>query len=125
MVPYDSRQKEIERDPADAEVDAEEPIVCAHCASPVTRRRWRTVAADAHEHAYLNPAGIVYQFACFSEAPGCRLLGPPSREWSWFEGHAWRIAACRGCGQHLGWRFQSLDSVSGFFGLILDRLRGG
>jgi hypothetical protein len=31
---------------------------------------------------------------------------------TWFEGYAWQVASCAGCGTHLGWRFVSVCSAS-------------
>jgi hypothetical protein len=46
---------------------------------------------------------------------------------SWFSGFAWTACSCQGCGDFLGWRFQSTDDTtntpSAFFGLIITRLR--
>jgi len=75
-----------------------------------------------HAHTRANPAGIRFTFGCFRDAPGCRCLGAPSGEHTWFAGCRWRIAACGGCGEHLGWAFSGEEN---FFGLILLRLVSG
>ncbi|HLV65500.1 MAG TPA: cereblon family protein [Polyangiaceae bacterium] len=77
----------------------------------------------AHSHAFLNPAGYVYRIGCFASAPGVRVSGPPSEEFSWFSGHAWEVAVCGACTTHLGWRFSR--EAARFFALILARLREG
>jgi hypothetical protein len=106
--------------PEAAEDDA---LVCARCSHAITSEATRVSRGGAHIHTRRNPGGWVYQFGCFAEAPGCRALGEPSEEFTWFPGHAWRLAVCGSCGAHLGWRF---DGASGsFFGLILERLSGG
>jgi len=92
---------------------------CRLCGAPITDNSQRVEAQGAHVHTRQNPAGVVYCFGCFRAAPGCTAFGRPTAEHSWFAGCAWRIAACRGCGEHLGWQFQGVDC---FFGLILDRL---
>jgi len=33
------------------------------------------------------------------------LMGRPSSHESWFPGYSWTIASCRGCRNHLGWRY--------------------
>jgi hypothetical protein len=48
-------------------------------------------------------------------------VGAATEEHTWFAGCRWRVAACGGCGEHLGWAFTGVDS---FFGLILARLTG-
>jgi hypothetical protein len=100
-------------------VDAEEPIRCAACKAPITSERARTVVHGAHEHRRVNPSGVDFHVGCFSEAPGCVREGLPTTFWTWFPGYAWQLAACRSCGEHLGWAFSGQGT---FFGLILSRL---
>jgi len=100
----------------------ERAIVCAACAGAITRPRHRIAVAGAHEHRFMNPAGCLFHIGCFAEAIGCVVLGPPSLEYPWFPGFAWRFALCAQCRQHLGWHFAS-DGGDRFFGLILNRLR--
>ena len=38
------------------------------------------------------------------------LMGRPSSHESWFPGYSWTIASCRGCLNHLGWRFTRTGS---------------
>ena len=100
---------------------AEKVIVCAACHGTITSARHRIATHGAHAHRFMNPAGLLFHFGCFSEAIGCRIVGPDSLEYAWFPGLAWRFALCAGCGQHLGWHFRG-ERCDGFFGLILDRL---
>jgi len=93
---------------------------CAACSAAITRTDARTEIGGAHEHAFMNPAGIAFRIGCFSVAPGCVGVGEEETYWSWFPGHAWRVAACRACRAHLGWSFRSAGAS--FHGLILDRL---
>ena len=95
-------------------------LVCAVCAEPVTADEHRIAVEGRHRHRRSNPAGIDYEFGCFSRAPGAIAVGSPTSEHTWFAGLSWRIAICRGCGVHLGWRFDGTSSA--FHGLILDRL---
>jgi hypothetical protein len=111
-VPADQRQRR-----------AEEVIVCVTCAHPITREGARIRILDAHEHRFMNPAGFLFHIGCFAHADGCLVLGETSEDYPWFPGCAWRVALCAGCGDHLGWRFQSSERT--FFGLRLDRLRAG
>jgi len=71
-------------------------------------------------HAFVNPAGLVFEIVCFRTAPGCRRAGAPTAEWTWFPGYAWRLAVCGRCAVHLGWAYQG--TADAFFGLIPDRL---
>ena len=116
-----------EREPRDARQESAHGgwLLCAACRGAVTPSDARIVVAGAHEHRFVNPHGIHYRIGCFDRAPGCAAHGAPTTAWSWFEGFAWLIAECRGCGTHLGWLFEPLEpSDAPFFGLILARLCG-
>ena len=110
----------------DLEEDAEKGrerhplLVCRNCGQAITGEDRRIAVAGSHRHTFFNPAGIVYGLGCFSEANGCVLVGPRSPEFSWFAGCLWRVALCRGCGNHLGWHFQGDGQA--FYGLILAEL---
>ncbi len=95
-------------------------LLCAACAEPITRDEHRIAIEGRHRHRRTNPTGIEFEIGCFSEAPGATAVGAATAEHTWFAGFFWRISICRGCGLHLGWRFEGGNS--GFHGLILDRL---
>lgn len=78
------------------------------------------VVNASHLHKRQNPAGIHFVFGCFAAAPGCRVIGRPTLEHTWFAGCRWRLALCGSCGEHLGWAFANGKH---FFGLIIDRLK--
>jgi hypothetical protein len=102
--------------------DANHPfILCAACRRRITTHDMAVARRGAHHHVFCNPAGMVFRLGLYRHAPGWLALEPPSTEFSWFPGHAWRVACCRGCGTHLGWHF-AVVSEDAFFGLILDRL---
>lgn len=94
--------------------------VCGHCHHVICKREARTTFGDAFEHTFFNPHGILFQIGCFTQAPGTRLQGTPSNDFSWFPGFYWQAVSCRSCDQHLGWFFTG--SGSAFYGLILPRL---
>ncbi|HYG88230.1 MAG TPA: cereblon family protein [Azospirillum sp.] len=98
--------------------DAERVYRCAACAREVTRGRWEIALDGGHERSFFNPAGVVFRVLCFKEAPGAAEVGPPTQEFTWFRGYAWRYAICRGCGAHLGWRYEGEPDPAVFFGLI-------
>ena len=103
------------------------PVCCAACGAAITRGDERIEIAGGHWHQFVNPHGFVFRIGAFERADGCRLHGSPTTDWTWFDGFAWRFAACRGCGEHLGWGYEAADgdrSPAHFFGLILDRLIG-
>ena len=100
----------------------ERPICCAHCRQSITSRRYRLEIDGTHQHTFFNPAGLVFEISCFSEASGCMESGPSSQEFSWFKGFCWRYSLCSGCFSHLGWLFES-DSFT-FYGFIEKKLIG-
>jgi hypothetical protein len=87
----------------------------------VTARDHKIAVNGSHGHTFFNPAGIVYELGCFRKAPGCRIAGERSSEFSWFTGHVWRFALCRSCNAHLGWFFEGSENA--FYGLIFANLR--
>ena len=113
--PTTAEQTEYEDQP-----EEEEELRCAACGHPITRPKLRISVNGQHGHTFVNPAGILFEIGCFSEAEGCGELGPESDEFSWFPGYSWQVAVCRSCMTHLGWRFWSSGRT--FYGLILNRL---
>jgi hypothetical protein len=105
------------------EAGPEQAILCATCGHPITSDRERIRILDAHEHRFMNPAGLLFHIGCFARADGCVPVGPRSDDYPWFPGFDWRVVLCAGCAEHLGWLFQSAERA--FFGLRLDRLRAG
>ncbi|MBS2016892.1 MAG: hypothetical protein JST00_28660 [Deltaproteobacteria bacterium] len=112
-------------EPAEGAVDEaparERWVRCAACAARIAPERARMEAAGAHEHEFMNPAGLRFVVACFAEAPGCVGEGEASTVWSWFPGRAWRVALCKTCGAHLGWSFEVRGTAT-FYGLIAAKL---
>jgi hypothetical protein len=98
----------------------EEALNCAACGQSITSTRHRSSVGGKFQHTVVNPAGILFEIGCFSEAEGCRELGPESDDFSWFEGYVWQVAVCTSCKAHLGWHFWSSDNE--FYGLILNKL---
>ena len=102
-----------------ARTEADRVWRCAACGAEVARDRHRIPLDGAATRAFVNPDGIEYVIAGFSEASGCAEVTSPSPYWSWFPGCSWQVSVCRGCSGHLGWRFSGADS---FYGLIVGRL---
>jgi hypothetical protein len=96
-------------------------VRCRVCGHIITHAQKGITVSGSHTHTYFNPNGIAFEIGCFSEAPGVRVEGPPSREFSWFGGHAWRYVLCANCHEHLGWQFIG-DAGGDFFGLIWANL---
>ena len=114
--------------PEPIEAQAEEPspeeeeyILCRQCHQAISRPAERISVQGAHHHTFANPHGIVFEIGCFKYAQGCGYAGPPSREFAWFSGYAWRVCFCSMCLTHLGWVFIAASGDS-FHGFILDRL---
>jgi hypothetical protein len=123
-----SRKKDRRSVPELAEEEAPEPepeeeeyILCRQCRQAITRPTERITVQGAHQHTFANPHGIVFEIGCFKNAQGCGYAGPPSTEFTWFSGYAWRICLCTLCMTHLGWIFIA-TSGDRFHGFILDRL---
>lgn len=118
----DASDVEIDRSPSEA-TRLREPYRCARCGEPITTKRERITVDGAHEHTFVNPAGIVYRIGCFRTAVGCECSTERTAEYAWFAGFAWALARCRRCALHLGWSFTSIpDERESFFGLVLERL---
>lgn len=105
---------------SDLDADEATPLRCVACRHPITDTRARIAVNGDHRHVCVNPSGIPYDIACFREAPGLRVLGPRTEAFTWFEGWAWQLAECSGCGAHLGWWFSRGEAS--FAGLIDRRL---
>jgi hypothetical protein len=101
-------------------VDEERVIRCKRCEATIARTTDAIAVEGKHLHRFVNPAGVQFDVRCFGEAAGASPYGDSSTFFSWFPGHAWRIAVCAHCGVHLGWRFES--ALSSFHGLITDRI---
>lgn len=101
----------------------EEPFLhCRRCLNPITPEAARITVNGAHQHAFANPHGLVFDIGCFQIAEGCSSVGIPTDEFTWFSGYRWRVALCRGCMLHMGWQFNTSSGSGRFFGLILDHL---
>ncbi|MBI2390444.1 MAG: hypothetical protein HYV09_12715 [Deltaproteobacteria bacterium] len=116
------KEHDIPADPAmerEPETRRAREIQCAECRSVVTHDRFATAVNGKHTHELVNPSGVAFRVAVFREAEGCVTAGDAQTFFTWFAGHSWRIALCRGCGTHLGWHF---EGDSAFFGLIRDKI---
>lgn len=94
-------------------------LYCRVCKNSITEEGQRVSIDGDHIYTRSNPAGMRFCFGCFTLAPGCAAVGAVTGQHSWFRGCRWQVAVCRGCGEHLGWRFHGSHA---FFGLILGRL---
>jgi hypothetical protein len=103
------------------ESDVHEALYCKACGQAITASDQAISVNSSFRHTFFNPAGIVFELGCYRKAPGCMAAGDPSSEFSWFSGYLWSFALCKSCDTHIGWCFESGDSL--FWGLILNKLK--
>ena len=116
--------KEKKKSPAVKEEEKEKEekyILCRQCENKITLPNNRIEIQGDFEHTFLNPGGQIFRIGCFEAADGCIAVGPPTAEWTWFEGFDWQVSICNQCHVHLGWFYRSLKEQN-FFGLIIDSL---
>jgi hypothetical protein len=102
--------------------EPQRPICCKSCGQVVAKRADRGTCISGDEHTFRNPAGYSFHVVVFSQAQGCKQVGPAVSRDSWFPGYAWQIALCDECETHLGWFFRGQEGS--FHGLIATRLSG-
>jgi len=106
-------------------VDEDLWLRCGGCDAPVASPR-DAFSPDGGPtvRAWMNPSGVVWEVLTVRRAPGLAAAGRPTAAFSWFAGTAWRVAHCRACGRHLGWRYDALGAAapSRFWGIIRTHL---
>ncbi|ETN16239.1 hypothetical protein PPTG_06421 [Phytophthora nicotianae INRA-310] len=112
----------------------EEDIFCSMCGSFLanTREIFSMTSRGAAGGTFVNPGGHVFQVLTLREVDRAHVFVDMMRstEDTWFAGYAWSITHCNSCYQHLGWRFDRVDSQrqpATFFGFrraALTRSRG-
>jgi hypothetical protein len=107
---------------ADEFVERERWVRCRTCSARIAPEASRTTVAGAHEHTFLNPAGMRFVVRCFGVAPGCTPEGDRSTVWTWFPGFAWQAALCGSCASHLGWSFHPMGGGAPFWALVIGEL---
>ncbi|EEY56011.1 uncharacterized protein PITG_08760 [Phytophthora infestans T30-4] len=126
---YDARVLEIE-----LLEQVEEDIYCSMCGTFLanTREIFSMTARGAAGGTFVNPGGHVFQVLTLREVDRAHVFVDMTRstEDTWFAGYGWSITHCNSCYQHLGWRFDRVDShglPATFFGFrraALTRSRG-
>ncbi|MFC2103338.1 cereblon family protein [Bacteroidota bacterium] len=96
--------------------------LCIVCNKKITSDKDKFEYNNQSEFQFVNPGGYYFDIITFSAADGCRDLGDPTDEFTWFPGHSWSFAVCNRCSNHLGWKYQGEFS---FYGLIKSRLIKG
>lgn len=98
----------------------EDYLLCIFCSQVITSHSEKIEVQGSHRHTFTNPNGFMFDIGCFRNASGCHFEGPPTHEFSWFQGYGWEFTMCGKCNAHLGWHF--IGGSSSFNGLILNRL---
>jgi hypothetical protein len=96
--------------------------LCVVCNKRITSDKERFEYDSQSEFQYTNPSGFYFDILTFYSADGCKEMGEPTLEFTWFEGHSWSFAVCSRCSNHLGWKYEGKYS---FYGLIKSRLVKG
>jgi hypothetical protein len=96
--------------------------LCIACNKKITSDKDRFEFNDQSEFQFINPDGYYFNILTFCAADGCKELGEPTMEFTWFDGHSWSFAVCRRCSNHLGWKY---NGEFLFYGLIKERLIKG
>jgi hypothetical protein len=97
-------------------------VYCAICDNVISNIKEKTTVAGSFQHTFTNPSNYIFNIGCFKSAPGCSSKGLFTDQFTWFNGYSWKYALCGSCGSHLGWVYRDRGK-SGFFGLILDRIK--
>jgi hypothetical protein len=98
--------------------------LCVACRAPVTSDDALFALPGRPEvEVHVNPAGLAFRVMTVRVATVV-VSGPAFPAFTWYPGHAWRLATCPGCQGHLGWRYDRVvdEPAPGFYGLIVDRL---
>ena len=96
--------------------------LCIACNKKITTDKDRFEFNNQSEYNFINPGGYYFNILTFSAADGCKEIGEPAMEFTWFKDHTWTYAVCRRCSSHLGWKYTGKHS---FYGLIKERLVKG
>jgi hypothetical protein len=127
----EEREKQNERNDVGTQLEPEVKVktelkpddwLCIVCNKKITSDKERFEYNNQSEFQFVNPGGFYFDIITFGAADGCRELGEPTTEFTWFPGHSWSYAVCSRCSNHLGWKYHGEFS---FYGLIKSRLIKG
>ena len=112
-------EPEIRTHALPAQTDSASDWLCAWCLNPVASEKDRFSYGGQNEFSFKNPEGARFNVVTFLQTLGCREIGVPTLEHTWFPDHAWSYCVCDRCRMHLGWFYAG---PSAFVGLIRDRI---
>ncbi len=112
-------EPEVASQTATSAGDVANDWLCAWCLNRVASENDRFSYNGKDEFTFFNPERIRFEIITFSRTLGCREVGVPTLEHTWFPGHAWSYCQCDSCGQHLGWHYSGQYE---FAGLIKHRI---
>ena len=93
--------------------------LCAWCHNHIANEKDRFLYNGQDEFSFANPEGTRFAIITFCRTRGCREVGPPTLDHTWFAGHGWSVCQCDRCGQQLDWFYAGLHR---FAGLIKGRI---
>ena len=98
---------------------------CIECASNITNSKFIfSMSQDGPLANYINPHGYVHDTLTVSSVLNAVFSGKPTSKHSWFPGYKWTYMSCAHCGEHLGWKFQSVKLLPKvFYGLTRRALK--
>ncbi|XP_050419400.1 protein cereblon [Patella vulgata] len=83
-------------------------LQCKYCNAPIANKNdVFSMAVEGPMGAFVNPAGHVHETLTIYNVQNIQLIGRSSTEHSWFPGYSWKIAQCRSCANHMGWKFKA------------------
>jgi len=98
---------------------------CIACGALITRSDHLISLEGRSRHVFVNPLGIEFDLQTFSSCAGAIAVEEATVQHTWFSGYSWRFAFCRQCGEHLGWYYEGVSSLSRpsrFWGILLSRI---
>lgn len=98
---------------------------CAACGGLITTSDRLIRIGVNTRHSFVNPVGVRCDFHTFFSCPGAVVHPEATEAHTWFPGYRWRLAFCRHCGRHLGWRYEAISPLlrpSEFWGILVSHL---
>lgn len=100
---------------------------CSNCENVICYKKdVFPMSRSGPQCSFVNPGGFIHDTLTVRSADGLIHDYGWCEEYSWFPGYAWRTAKCASCGQHIGWCYKRMDSVTipkRFFGLSRTSVR--